>query len=35
MSGREAILAKTKLDKAMEVVPHMYETGPSGRMGVK
>jgi hypothetical protein len=35
MSGNEATLAKAKDDNAMDVVPHMYDTGPKGNTGVK
>ena len=35
MRGKEATFAKTKCDNSMDVVPHMYETGPRGKTGVK
>ena len=35
MSGRAAIFARIKCDNFKLVVPHMYETGPSGNIGVR
>ena len=35
INGNAAILAIMKCDNFKLVVPHMYETGPNGNMGVK